>query len=61
MARVVPTYGNAVLADWRAVAAVHPNYLGADGVHPNALGAQAYALLATSALDAGGNVQHAAR
>jgi peptidoglycan/LPS O-acetylase OafA/YrhL len=61
MARVVPTYRNAVLADWRAVAAVHPNYLGADGVHPNALGARAYALLATSALDAGSNDQRAVR
>jgi hypothetical protein len=51
MARVVPGYPNAVLADWHELSAGHPEYLGADGVHPNALGARAYANLVVSALD----------
>jgi len=51
MARVVPAYPNAVLADWHAVAAGHPDYFGADGVHPNVLGARAYAALVASTLE----------
>ena len=45
MARVVPQYSNAVLADWYNASAGHPEYFGADGVHMDAAGAQAYTCL----------------
>ncbi len=43
LARIVPTYPNAVLADWHAAADGHPEYFRPDGVHANSHGMRAYA------------------
>jgi peptidoglycan/LPS O-acetylase OafA/YrhL len=43
MSRVVPEYPNAVLANWYAASAGHPEFFAADGVHPDLAGAQVYA------------------
>jgi peptidoglycan/LPS O-acetylase OafA/YrhL len=51
MARVVPAYDNAVLADWYAASAGHPEYFAPDGVHPRGEGALAYAQLVASAVE----------
>ncbi len=52
MARVVPTYQNAVLADWRSASAAHTEYFGPDGVHPGAVvGARAYTSVVLSAIE----------
>jgi len=51
MARVVPTYQNAVLADWRSASAGHTEYFGPDGVHPGAVGARAYTSVVLSAIE----------
>jgi peptidoglycan/LPS O-acetylase OafA/YrhL len=51
MARVVPTYPNAALADWYSASAGHPEYFSADGVHPNQDGARAYVRVVVSALE----------
>lgn len=50
LARVVPTYPNAVVADWFSESAGHSEYFAADGVHPHAAGAKAYASAVLSAL-----------
>jgi peptidoglycan/LPS O-acetylase OafA/YrhL len=50
MARLIPDYPNAVLADWRAASAGHPEYLNADGVHANVTGAKVYTALVVKAL-----------
>jgi peptidoglycan/LPS O-acetylase OafA/YrhL len=52
MARVVPQYSNAVLADWYNASAGHPEYFGPDGVHMDAAGAQAYTHVIVTALEA---------
>ena len=51
MARIVPTYPNAALADWYGASAHRPDYFAADGVHPTVSGAQAYAHAIVAALD----------
>lgn len=43
--KVVPDYGNAVLADWYAASKDHPEYFVSDGIHLTAKGARAYAQL----------------
>jgi len=53
MARVVPTYRNATLADWYSASAGHPEYFSADGVHPNQDGARAYVRVVVAALESG--------
>ncbi len=45
IAKVVPDYPNAVLADWHAASADHPEYFVSDGIHLTAKGARAYAQL----------------
>jgi hypothetical protein len=50
MARVVPEYKNAVLADWRAMSTGQP-FFGPDGVHPNVAGARAYARIIAAAIE----------
>ena len=45
IAKVVPDYANAVLADWESASAGHPEYFVSDGVHLTAKGARAYAKL----------------
>jgi peptidoglycan/LPS O-acetylase OafA/YrhL len=50
MARIVPSYTNAVLVDWHEASVGHREYFGPDGVHTGALGARAYANLVVSAL-----------
>jgi len=50
LARIVPTYPNAVLADWRAAAEGHPEYFRPDGVHANGHGMKAYADTVLAAL-----------
>lgn len=42
---VVPDYSNAVIADWAAASADHPEYFVSDGIHLTAAGAHAYANL----------------
>jgi peptidoglycan/LPS O-acetylase OafA/YrhL len=51
MARVVPQYPNAVLADWYDASAGHPEFFGPDGVHMGAAGAQAYTQVIVAALE----------
>jgi hypothetical protein len=51
MARVVPTFRNAALADWYAASAGHPEFFAADGVHPNQEGARAYVHVVVTALE----------
>ena len=50
MARVVPQYPNAALADWRAASTGHPEYFVDDGVHPTPLGGRIYAAVIADAL-----------
>ncbi len=50
IAKVVPEYPNAILADWRAASKDHPEYFGADGVHANVAGARAYTEVVVAAL-----------
>ena len=50
MARVVPKYPNAVLANWYAASANRPDFFGPDGVHPTQAGARAYADVVASAV-----------
>jgi peptidoglycan/LPS O-acetylase OafA/YrhL len=50
MARIVPIYRNAALADWRRASDNHPEYFGPDGIHPGAVGARAYSDLIVKAL-----------
>lgn len=45
LAAVVPEYPNAVLVDWKSVAAAHPEWFAADGVHLTGDGAAAYSRL----------------
>lgn len=45
IAKVVPDYGNAVLADWFAASKDHPEYFVSDGIHLTSKGARAYATL----------------
>jgi len=45
LAASVPNYPNAVLLDWKTVAAQHPEFFIEDGVHLNPEGAAAYAAL----------------
>lgn len=45
IAKVVPDYPNAVLADWEQASKGHDDYFVSDGVHLTAKGAQAYAQL----------------
>jgi hypothetical protein len=46
----VRRYPNAVLVDWHAASADHPEFLGEEGIHPTLEGAQAYAELIASFL-----------
>lgn len=57
MARVVPDYPNAVLADWRAASEGHTEYFGQDGVHAGTAGAKAYADLVVYALASTGSAR----
>lgn len=50
MARVVPKFSNAVLANWYAASAGRPDFFGPDGVHPSQAGARAYADVVASAV-----------
>ena len=50
MARVVPKFSNAVLANWYAASAGRPDFFGPDGVHPTQAGARAYADVVASAV-----------
>ncbi len=45
IAKVVPDYPNAVLADWNKASADHPEYFVSDGIHLTSKGARAYAQL----------------
>jgi peptidoglycan/LPS O-acetylase OafA/YrhL len=45
IAKVVPDYPNAVLADWNKASANHPEYFVSDGIHLTPKGARAYAQL----------------
>ncbi len=45
IADVVPEYPNAVVADWYAASADHPEYFASDGIHLTPTGARAYARL----------------
>jgi len=51
MAQAVKDFPNAVLVDWHAVAADHPEYFVSDGVHLTPQGAAAYASLIAKAID----------
>src|ERR671939_475428 len=46
----VRRYPNAVLVDWHAVSADHPEFFAEDGIHLTLEGAQAYAKLIASSL-----------
>lgn len=50
MARVVPRFSNAVLANWYAASSGRPEFFGPDGVHPTQAGARAYADVVASAV-----------
>lgn len=50
MARIVPTYPNAVIADWHAASEGHREYFTPDGIHAKPRGAQAYADTIVAAL-----------
>jgi peptidoglycan/LPS O-acetylase OafA/YrhL len=52
MARVVPQYSNAVLADWYGASAGRPDFFAADGVHLTIAGSQAYARTIVAAIEA---------
>jgi hypothetical protein len=52
MARVVPQYSNAVLADWYGASAGRPDYFAADGVHLTIAGSRAYAHTIVTAIEA---------
>ena len=45
IARVVPEFPNAVLADWYSASKDHPEYFASDGIHLTPRGAKAYARL----------------
>lgn len=45
IAKVVPDYPNAVLADWKKASEDHPEYFVSDGIHLTSKGARAYAQL----------------
>ena len=51
MARVVPLYPNAALADWYGASAHHLDFFAPDGVHPNVMGARVYAHAVVAAID----------
>lgn len=50
LAAGVQRYPNAVLVDWRAASAGHPEFFGGDGIHLSLQGAQAYADLISTYL-----------
>jgi peptidoglycan/LPS O-acetylase OafA/YrhL len=50
MARIVPKFSNAVLANWYAASAGRPDFFGPDGVHPTQAGARVYADVVASAV-----------
>jgi len=52
MARIVPQYSNAVLADWYGASAGRPDFFAADGVHLTIAGSRAYAHTVVAALEA---------
>jgi peptidoglycan/LPS O-acetylase OafA/YrhL len=51
LARVVPQFPNAILADWRSASEDRPDLFGSDGVHPNGGGAELYASVIVRALE----------
>jgi len=53
VARVVPEYPNAVIADWKSTSKAHPEYFVSDGIHLTGEGARAYAALIKGALQLG--------
>lgn len=52
IAQGIKRYPNAMLVDWNAASANHPEYFYKDGVHLRPVGAQAYAALIGAAVDA---------
>ncbi|RYV49331.1 hypothetical protein EUA98_19375 [Pengzhenrongella frigida] len=43
--RIVPEYPNAMVFDWKTLAAAHPEWLWGDGIHPRPAGADAIAAM----------------